>query len=271
VEVPKETEREIKEGDVAPILERRTELVRVQTGILAIDAAVGGGFVAGLYSLAGDEGLGKSTILLSAAHRIAHRQGKRGLYGSSEESRAQVEDRATRTGCGVGQLDLICETDLRRVLDLAKGRGLLCIDSLQEFQQRPDEAMEMLRKWVAQNQAPCIVVTQLVHSGKIAGGKGVSYRFDCLLELLAPYEEDDERRIIRTTKNRYGARGCHEFLLTEKGVVDGPTGAAMVELPKASPSLATAPPSAIGPGSGVGGALLPFQPGGRGAPVDAGE
>jgi hypothetical protein len=47
VEVPKETEREIKEGDVAPILERRTELVRVQTGILAIDAAVGGGFVAG--------------------------------------------------------------------------------------------------------------------------------------------------------------------------------------------------------------------------------
>ena len=86
------------------------------TGVSELDRVLGGGLVAGSVTLlAGDPGVGKSTLLLEVANRWAH-SGKRALYLSGEESAGQIRLRAERTGCTHDQVYLAAESDLQIAL-----------------------------------------------------------------------------------------------------------------------------------------------------------
>jgi DNA repair protein RadA/Sms len=86
------------------------------TGISELDRVLGGGLVPGSVTLlAGDPGVGKSTLLLEVAHRWAQ-TGRRALYLSGEESAGQIRLRAERTGCTHDEVFLAAESDLQTAL-----------------------------------------------------------------------------------------------------------------------------------------------------------
>ncbi|MGH3970872.1 MAG: ATPase domain-containing protein, partial [Mycobacterium sp.] len=86
------------------------------TGVGELDRVLGGGVVPGSVTLlAGDPGVGKSTLLLRVAHQWAQ-SGHRSLYVSGEESRGQIRMRADRTGCSHDEVFLAAESDLLAVL-----------------------------------------------------------------------------------------------------------------------------------------------------------
>ena len=86
------------------------------TGVSELDRVLGGGLVPGSVTLlAGDPGVGKSTLLLEVAHRWAQ-TGRRALYLSGEESAGQIRMRAERTGCSHDEVYLAAESDLQTAL-----------------------------------------------------------------------------------------------------------------------------------------------------------
>ena len=86
------------------------------TGVSELDRVLGGGIVPGSVTLlAGDPGVGKSTLLLEVVHRWAA-SGRRALYMSGEESAGQIRMRAERTGCTHDEVYLAAESDLHTVL-----------------------------------------------------------------------------------------------------------------------------------------------------------
>ncbi|MFN2479192.1 MAG: AAA family ATPase, partial [Pseudonocardiaceae bacterium] len=103
------------------------------TGVAELDRVLGGGLVPGaVVLLAGEPGVGKSTLLLEVAHRCAL-AGRRPLYVTGEESAGQVRLRAQRTGAVHDELFLAAESDLAAVLGHldAVNPGLLIVDSVQ--------------------------------------------------------------------------------------------------------------------------------------------
>jgi len=103
------------------------------TGVGELDRVLGGGVVPGSVTLlAGDPGVGKSTLLLKVAHRWAQ-SGRRALYISGEESAGQIRLRADRIGCGAKEVYLAAESDLHTVLEhIATVRpALVIVDSVQ--------------------------------------------------------------------------------------------------------------------------------------------
>ena len=117
-----------------PISQVTIESARSETsGIGELDRVLGGGVVPGaVLLLAGEPGVGKSTLLLEVAARWA-RAGRRTLYVSGEESAAQVRLRAERTGAVHDLLYLAAETDLGALLTHVETvkPGLLIVDSVQ--------------------------------------------------------------------------------------------------------------------------------------------
>ncbi|MCV7088211.1 AAA family ATPase, partial [Mycolicibacter hiberniae] len=103
------------------------------TGVSELDRVLGGGVIPGSVNLlAGEPGVGKSTLLLKVVHQWAA-SGGRALYISGEESAAQVRLRAERTGCVHDEVYLAAESDLHSVLghiDAVKPT-LAIIDSVQ--------------------------------------------------------------------------------------------------------------------------------------------
>jgi DNA repair protein RadA/Sms len=103
------------------------------TGIDELDRVLGGGVVPGsVMLLAGDPGVGKSTLLLMVAHLWAQ-SGRRALYISGEESAGQIRLRADRIGCGSDEVYLAAESDVHTVLEhIATVKpALVIVDSVQ--------------------------------------------------------------------------------------------------------------------------------------------
>ncbi|MGB3413743.1 MAG: AAA family ATPase, partial [Microbacteriaceae bacterium] len=126
--------RPISGSEARPITQLSGDSLKHEpTGIGEFDRVLGGGLVAGAaILLSGEPGIGKSTLLLSVAAKVAA-QGKKVLYLSAEESINQVRLRAERTGAMIDTLYLASETDL----ELALGQleqidpDLLIVDSVQ--------------------------------------------------------------------------------------------------------------------------------------------
>lgn len=204
------------------------------TGIGELDRVLGGGVVPGAAILfSGEPGVGKSTLLLDAAARIAA-QGARVLYASGEESTGQIRMRAERTGALHDTLYLASENDLATVLGHidAVQPGLLIVDSVQTLASDlidgsaggPAQVREVaaaLIRVAKERGLPIILVGHVTKDGSVAGPRLLEH----LVDVVCHFEGDRRTalRFLRTLKNRYGPTdevGCFE--MTSAGIAEVP-------------------------------------------------
>jgi DNA repair protein RadA/Sms len=210
--------RPIGEVDVAAASAR-------PTGVAELDRVLGGGMVPGaVVLLAGEPGVGKSTLLLEVAGQFAGR-GSSALYLTGEESAAQVRLRATRIGALHDQLYLAAETDLAAVLGHidAVRPGLLVVDSVQTI---GSTAVEGAAGGVTQVRAvtaaliavakergiATILVGHVTKDGAIAGPRVLEHLVDVVLHFEG--DKHSTLRLVRGVKNRFGPAdevGCFEL------------------------------------------------------------
>jgi DNA repair protein RadA/Sms len=238
-EVGASTVRALKPGAVLtaarPIGELDVESAQAQpTGVDELDRVLGGGLVPGaVLLLAGEPGVGKSTLLLEVAQRFA-RPDRRALIVSGEESASQVRLRAGRVGALSPDLFIAAETDLGAVLahaDAVQPR-LLVIDSIQTVS-HPEvdgaaggvsqirDCASALIKVAKERDIATVLVGHVTKDGSVAGPRTLEHLVDVVLH----FEGDRHAtlRLVRAIKNRYGAAdevGCFE--LTEGGIVGLP-------------------------------------------------
>jgi DNA repair protein RadA/Sms len=208
------------------------------TGIGELDRVLGSGAVpGGVTLLAGEPGVGKSTLLLDMAHRWAQ-AGRLVLYVSGEESAAQIRVRAQRTGALHDQVYLACDTDLGSVLGTIEQLkpSLVILDSVQTIGSADVDGVpggvtqvrEVATAIIAQAKAhhiATVLVGHVTKDGSVAGPRVLEHLVDTVL-----YFEGDPSsrlRLLRAVKNRFGPVdeiGC--FDLADAGLVEvtDPTG-----------------------------------------------
>lgn len=202
------------------------------TGVDELDRVLGGGVVPGSVTLlAGDPGVGKSTLLLKVAHRQAQ-SGRRVLYVSGEESAGQIRLRADRMGCVGDGLYLAAEADLHRVLDhIATVRpALVIVDSVQTISTTESDGVAggvtqvravtaALTAAAKGNSVALILVGHVTKEGAIAGPRSLEHLVDVVLHFEG--DRNSTLRMVRGIKNRFGASdevGC--FQLHDNGIED---------------------------------------------------
>lgn len=207
---------------------------RALTGIGELDRVLGGGLVPGaVVLLAGEPGVGKSTLLLEVAARWA-RAGRRTLYVSGEESAAQVRLRAARTDALADQLYLAAENDLGTVLGHVEEvtPSLLVLDSVQtvgtaEADGSPGgvtqvrEVTGALVRVAKRRGMAVVLVGHVTKDGQVAGPRLLEH----LVDVVLAFDGDRHSgfRMVRATKNRFGPAdevGCFE--MTDAGIVEVP-------------------------------------------------
>lgn len=200
------------------------------TGVGELDRVLGGGLVPGaVILLAGEPGVGKSTLLLDVAARTA-RGGSRVLYITGEESAAQVKMRADRIDALADTLYLTAENDLALALGqvAAIEPDLLIIDSVQTLSSAELDGtaggVSQVREVAAsvinvakQRNIATILVGHVTKDGSIAGPRLLEH----LVDVVCQFDGDrhSRLRLLRAIKNRYGPTdevGC--FDLTEDGI-----------------------------------------------------
>lgn len=195
-----------------------------------LDLVLGGGAVPGsLALLGGAPGVGKSTLLLQAAGRIA-RQGGVALYASGEESGEQVRLRAGRIGAVADRVLFLAETDVDRLVRAAEKAepALLCVDSVQTLRtealssapgtvNQVRECASVLQTFAKTADVPVFLVGHVTKGGALAGPRTLEHLVDVVLHLDGP--RSAEHRILRATKNRFGSAGeLAVFLMTAAGL-----------------------------------------------------
>ena len=190
---------------------------RRKTGLAEFDRALGGGLVPGCAILmGGDPGIGKSTLLLQAAARIAESGGDV-VYISGEEASDQVRLRADRLGLGKAPIRLASVTSVRDILTTLGGMSpptFLVIDSIQTMHSDQIEgapgtvsqvrgcAFELIR--YAKESGVCLVlVGHVTKDGTIAGPRVLEHMVDVVMRFEG--ERSHQFRILRALKNRFGA------------------------------------------------------------------
>jgi len=204
------------------------------TGVSELDRVLGGGLVRGAVALvAGEPGVGKSTLLLDVAAKAA-RQGQIVLYVSGEESAAQIRMRAERIEAMAENLFLAAETDLATVLgQIHQTRpDLVIIDSVQTIASGEVEGaagnVSQIREvaasliQVAKTRGISIVlVGHVTKDGSIAGPRVLEHLVDVVIQFEG--ERHSRLRLVRAVKNRYGPTdevGC--FDLSDVGIIGLP-------------------------------------------------
>ncbi|WP_431470890.1 DNA repair protein RadA [Sphingosinithalassobacter sp. LHW66-3] len=189
---------------------------RMATGIAELDRALGGGFVeASATLIGGDPGIGKSTLLLQAAAKLAL-AGRRVAYVSGEEAADQVRLRARRLGLGSAPVQLAAATSVRDILTtLGQGQApaLLVIDSIQTMHsdliegapgtvsQVRASAQELIR-FAKERGTALVLVGHVTKDGSIAGPRVLEHMVDTVLAFEG--ERSHQYRILRAVKNRFG-------------------------------------------------------------------
>ncbi|MCF2706010.1 DNA repair protein RadA [Arcanobacterium haemolyticum] len=206
------------------------------TGVDELDRVLGGGLVPGAVVLvAGEPGVGKSTLLLDVAAQAARAAQASGkppvLYVSGEESASQVRLRAERIGALNPHLLLASESDLSRILGhISQSKpSLLVIDSIQTV---VDSSVDGIAGGTGQVRAvaaalvqvakttalPVIIVGHVTKDGSIAGPRVLEHLVDVVCQFEG--ERNSPLRMVRAVKNRYGPTdevGCFEMV--DEGIV----------------------------------------------------
>jgi len=204
------------------------------TGVSEFDRVLGGGIVPGaVILLSGEPGVGKSTLLLNVAAKVA-RTGKKVLYISAEESAGQVYLRAERTDGLVDTLFLANEGDLGAVLGHIEQTQaeLLIVDSVQTVSSgvidgsaggvgQVREVAATLIRVAKETTLPVILVGHVTKDGQIAGPRTLEH----LVDVVCQFEGDRNTalRFVRALKNRFGPTdevGCFE--MSGDGIVEVP-------------------------------------------------
>jgi len=210
----------------------------VPTGVGELDRVLGGGLVPGAVVLvAGEPGIGKSTLLLDVAGRAAA-AGRTALYVTGEESAGQVRLRAERIGAMHPGLLLAAETDLGLVLGHLEHHrpAVMIVDSVQTVASANvdgaaggvTQVREVAGALIAAAKAhdvPVLLVGHVTKDGTVAGPRTLEH----LVDVVCQFEGDRHARLrlVRAVKNRYGPTdevGCFE--LSERGILglDDPSG-----------------------------------------------
>ncbi len=205
---------------------------RTLTGVGELDRVLGDGLVPGaVVLLAGEPGVGKSTLLLEVAARWA-KAGRTTLYVTGEESAAQVRLRAGRTDAVADDLYLAAENDLGTVLGHIEevGPSLMVLDSVQtigaaEADGSPGgvtqvrEVTGALVRVAKRRGMAVIIVGHVTKDGAIAGPRMLEH----LVDVVLAFDGDRHSgfRMVRATKNRFGPAdevGCFE--MSDTGIVE---------------------------------------------------
>ena len=213
---------------------------RVDTGLSGVDRVLGGGLVpASVILLAGEPGIGKSTLLLQLSARLAA-SGRPCLFVSGEESHAQVAARARRLSVAGDDVAFAPGRDLGSVLATARERApfLLAVDSIQALR---DPAASQMPGGVSQvrtcadaliglakQEGISVVMTgHVTKDGDLAGPRALEHAVDVVLLF-----EGDARsglRVLSGGKNRFGAEGeCAWFEMGAGGLREIDPGDALV-------------------------------------------
>ena len=207
-----------------------TESIKVPSGFEEFDRVLGGGLVQGsLVLLAGDPGIGKSTLVLQTAGNIC-KQGKKLLYVCAEESGSQVKLRAQRLNVNTDNLYVYSQTNLEAVitqLDNLKPE-ILVIDSIQSIYttnitsssgsvSQIRECTNALMDIAKNKNITVIVIGHVTKDGNIAGPKVLEHMVDTVI-----YFEGDKyksHRLLRSIKNRFGSTNeIGVFNMVENGL-----------------------------------------------------
>ena len=235
---------------VAPTRSTAREIAQIEvdaarhapTGVGELDRVLGGGLVPGaVVLLAGEPGVGKSTLLLAVASNVARgvpgagsARPARVLYVTGEESAGQVRLRAERIGALAPGLLLVAETDLATILGHVEREDpdLLVLDSVQTVASAevegspggPSQVREVAGAIIAAAKSrdlPVVLVGHVTKDGSVAGPRTLEH----LVDVVCQFEGDrhSRLRLVRAVKNRYGPTdevGC--FDLSETGIVGLP-------------------------------------------------
>jgi DNA repair protein RadA/Sms len=191
-----------------------SEFKRIMTGMGELDRVLGGGLMqASAVLVGGEPGIGKSTLMLQLAPRLAP---AKVLYISGEESPNQIRERAQRLSIKAENLWLVPEVNLERILALMEREkpALVIIDSIQtvhseEYQssagtitQIRECAASLIRAAKLQNFI-LMIIGHITKEGALAGPKALEHMVDTVLQFEG--EGYQRYRIIRSVKNRFGS------------------------------------------------------------------
>lgn len=202
----------------------------ISTGVQEVDRVLGGGLVpGGVVLLAGEPGVGKSTLLLDLAARAA-RTGQQVLYISGEESAQQVSLRAARIRALAPTLFVAAESELSAVVaHVEKLRpALIVVDSVQTITStavegapggvaQVKEVAAVLTAVAKRLQLTLLLVGHVTKDGSVAGPRTLEHLVDVVCQFEG--ERTSRLRLLRAVKNRFGPTdevGC--FDLSEHGI-----------------------------------------------------
>ncbi|MCH9020651.1 MAG: DNA repair protein RadA [Proteobacteria bacterium] len=226
--------------ELVAIQQAGPEPARIVTRIGELDRVFGGGLVEGSTILvAGDPGIGKSTLLLQAAAALA-RDGRTCVYVSGEESAEQVRLRARRLGLGDAPVLFAAATSVRDVLatlDSSDRPDAVVVDSIQTMYvdsldsapgsvaQVRASAHELIR-FAKRRGAVLLLVGHVTKDGQIAGPRVLEHMVDTVLYFEG--ERSHQFRILRAVKNRFGATDeIGVFEMTDSGLNEVPNPSAL--------------------------------------------
>jgi DNA repair protein RadA/Sms len=216
---------------------------RLSTGITDLDTVLGGGILpGGVLLLAGQPGIGKSTLLLQVASHVATTAAV--LYASGEESAGQVKLRATRLGADArDDLAFVASTSADDIAATIRSGTykLVIVDSIQtlslaEISSAPGTVSQITNsanviiRAAKESGAAVILVGHVTKEGAIAGPKVLEHLVDVVLQ----FEGDRYGgfKVVRAIKNRYGSTSeAAIFEMDERGlsIVENPSAALLAE------------------------------------------
>lgn len=206
---------------------------RVDTGIGELNRVLGGGLVKGSLTLiSGEPGIGKSTLIIQTASKIASK-GKPVLYITGEESEEQIKMRANRVCPNHSdKLFVMAETNMESIF-VAVDSLKPCFVIIDSIQTMYTENLESAPGSVSQVRAcsnelmrmgktgniPIFIVAHVTKSGELAGPKNIEHLVDCVLNFTG--ERNQEIRILRAFKNRYGTTSeIGAFQMAQEGLLE---------------------------------------------------
>lgn len=204
---------------------------RIKSGVEEFDRVLGGGFVAGqVVLLAGEPGIGKSTLLLQVAKSYRNSI----YYICGEESPSQIKQRCDRLGLFNVDLHFIENTDIETINHYVSNlsNSLIILDSINscfssKYKSYPGsmsnvrECSQLLTSTAKKNNLNLIIVGQVNKEGDVAGPKSLEHIVDTVLNLEG--DSNYSFRVLRCIKNRYGSiNETGIFLMEDTGMTQVP-------------------------------------------------